>query len=248
MYLCGVLLTHNFISMKKVLVSAFAALCAFGAFAQVSFWDSEAAAKKLFFAPRVGLNVSNMSFDIPDGDVEGKKAKIGFNVGVGVDYMINRSFGINTGLFYTTKGVKFEEKDEGYKDTQTYNAGYLQLPVYASYRLNFAENSQLQVNFGPYFAYGINGKVTDKYVDYEDPDYSEEYKYDLFGTSDDDKDRTGIKRFDLGLGVGVGYTFKRVHLGLEYQFGLLNCLEKDEWGSDYKAYTRNLSISVGYTF
>ena len=37
-------------------------------------------------------------------------------------------------------------------------AGYLELPVYASYRLNFAEESQLQVNFGPYFAYGANGR------------------------------------------------------------------------------------------
>ena len=89
--------------------------------------------------------------------------------------------------------------------------------------------------------------MTNKYEDFEDVEYSEEIKYDLFGTSDDDKDRAGVKRFDFGLGVGAGYTFNRIYLGVDYQFGLASCLDKKEWGA-YKAKTRNLSITVGYNF
>ena len=143
--------------MKKYFVAALAAVCAFGASAQVKFWDSEAADQKIVFGPRVGLNVSTISIDTPAGedDIEGQKSKIGFNAGVAVDFMLNRSFAINTGLYYTTKGVKFESGDVDYKETETWNAGYLQIPVYASYRLNFAEASQLQINFGPYMVLAV---------------------------------------------------------------------------------------------
>lgn len=234
---------------------ALAAACAMGVSAQrasdtseFSFWDNEGVDQKIVIGPRVGLNVSNMSFDVPYGDeFEGQKSKIGFNVGVAVDFILNRSFAINSGLYYTTKGVKFEDGDVDWKETETSNAGYIQLPVYASYRLNFAEASQLQINFGPYVAYGVNGKITNKYEDFEDPEYNEESKMDLFGTSEGDKERGGFKRFDFGLGVGAGYTFHRVYLGLDYQFGLVNCLDKKEWGA-FKGKTSNLSITVGYNF
>ena len=234
--------------MKKILMAAVAVACALGVSAQrasdsseFSFWDNEGVDQKVVIGPRVGLNVSNMSFD---PKVDDAKSKIGFNVGVGVDFMLNRSFAVNTGLFYTTKGVKFEEVDSYEKYTSTFNAGYLQIPVYASYRLNFAEASQMQINFGPYLAYGLNGKVKDKYEDFEDPEYNEEESSDLFGTKDD---AAGVKRFDFGLGIGLGYTIHRFYIGFDYQFGLANCLDKNEWGTA-KAKTSNISFTIGYNF
>lgn len=232
--------------MKKLFVAAVAAVMALGASAQVTFWDSADADQKITYGPRAGLNISTMSFDTPGGyDFgENKTSKIGFNVGVAVDFNLNRSFSINSGLFYTTKGVKFEVKDIDDKYTETYNAGYLQLPIYASYRLNFAEASQLQINFGPYLAFGLNGKYTEKYQDFEDAESNTETKYDLFGTGEN---QTGVKRFDMGLGIGAGYTWNRIYLGFEYQLGLVNCLDKKAW-DPIKGYTRNFSISLGYNF
>lgn len=232
--------------MKKLFVAAAAAVCAFSVSAQrasdsseFSFWDNDQAEQKIIVGPRVGLNVSTLSFTNLEAD--GDKSKVGFNVGVAVEFPIVRSFYINSGLFYTTKGIKFEDSGRDWTETETFNAGYLELPVYASYRLNFAEESQLQINFGPYFAYGVNGKVSEEYV--EDGD-KEKYSYDLFGTGED---KAGIKRFDCGLGIGLGYTFHKIYLGINYQFGLANIADKEEWGNG-EIKNSNFNISIGYNF
>ena len=189
--------------MKKLFVTAVAAVCAFGMSAQrasdsseFSFWDGDQSEQKIIVGPRVGLNVSSLS--VSNLEMDNDKSKIGFNVGV------------------------------------------------ASYRLNFAEASQLQINFGPYFAYGVNGKI--KYEENDEGDVSK-YEYDLFGVADEDSDeeKGGIKRFDCGLGVGLGYTWNRIYLGFNYQFGLVNIADKKEWGNG-KIKNSNFSISLGYNF
>lgn len=238
--------------MKKLFLAAIAAVCAMSVSAQrasdsseFSFWDNEQAEQKIVIGPRVGVNFSTLSFT--NVEVDGDKSKVGFNVGVAVEFPIVRSFYINSGLFYTTKGIKFEDSGYDWSEKETWNAGYLELPIYASYRLNFAEASQLQINFGPYFAYGVNGKVK-----YEENDEGDKYKYDydLFGVADEnsDEEKGGIKRFDCGLGVGLGYTWNRIYLGLNYQFGLTNVLDKEYYGPNAKAKNSNFSISVGYNF
>ncbi len=237
--------------MKKLFVTAVAAVCAFGMSAQrasdsseFSFWDGGQSEQKIIVGPRVGLNVSSLS--VSNLEMDNDKSKIGFNVGVAVEFPIVRSFYINSGLFYTTKGIKFEYSDLDWSEKATYNAGYLELPLYASYRLNFAEASQLQINFGPYFAYGVNGKI--KYEENDEGDVSK-YECDLFGIADEDSDeeKGGIKRFDCGLGVGLGYTWNRIYLGFNYQFGLVNIADKKEWGNG-KIKNSNFSISLGYNF
>lgn len=240
--------------MKKLFVAAMAAVCALGMSAQrasdsseFSFWDSDQAEQKIVIGPRVGLNVSSLSTDkLGELDFD---SKVGFNVGLAVELPIVRSFYVNTGLFYTTKGAKKEVSGGSENFELKANAGYLELPVYASYRLNFAEASQLQVNFGPYFAYGVNGKIKTEYTDFEYPEDNEKYEIDLFGVADDnsDEEKGGIKRFDCGLGVGLGYTFHRVYLGINYQFGLVNIADKKEYGAG-KIKNSNFSISLGYNF
>lgn len=237
--------------MKKFFVAAIAAVCALSVSAQrasdsseFSFWDGDQAEQKIVIGPRVGLNVSSVS--VSNLELDGDKSKIGFNVGVAVEFPIVRSFYINSGLFYTTKGIKFENSGSDWTEKETWNAGYLELPVYASYRLNFAEASQLQINFGPYFAYGINGKV--KYESNDEGDV-DKYDYDLFGVADEnsDEEKAGIKRFDCGLGVGLGYTFHKIYLGINYQFGLTNIADKKAWGKG-EIKNSNFNISIGYNF
>ena len=215
--------------MKKFILAAIAGVSAFAMSAQgISFWDSGKPEQKVVFGARAGLNVSNISIDKEFGDTD---SKIGFKVGVSVDLPIVNSFYLNSGLFYTTKG--FKQEVEGEKTSV--NAGYIELPIYASYRLNFAEASQLQINFGPYLACGVNGKAKFK-------DEDGEFKTDVFGSGEDNM---GIKRFDFGFGVGAGYTFHKVYLGLEYQFGVINILDKKVYDG-VSAKTGNFNISVGY--
>lgn len=239
--------------MKKLFVAAVATVCALSVSAQrasdtseFSFWDGEQTEQKIVIGPRVGLNVSSLSTDkLGEFDLD---SKVGFNVGVAVEFPIVRSFYVNTGLFYTTKGAKKEFVEGSETDKYTFNAGYLELPVYASYRLNFAEASQLQINFGPYFAYGVNGKAKNEYTDAEYPEDNLDTEIDLFGTTENaDDPKAGFKRFDCGLGVGLGYTFNRIYLGINYQFGLVNIADKKQWGAG-KIKNNNFNISIGYNF
>ena len=233
--------------MKKLFLTALAVVSALGLSAQrasdsseFSFWDTDEVEQSIVIGPRVGLNVSTYSVDkIDDSDLG---SKVGFSAGLAVEFPIVRSFYINTGLFYTVKGAKEDSSEEGYTDKLTMTAGYLELPVYASYRLNFAEESQLQVNFGPYFAYGVNGKMK-----FEDGD--EKYDMDMFGVADEDDEdsKGGLKRFDFGLGVGLGYTLHKVYLGMNYQFGLVNIADKKEW-ENASIKNSNFNISLGYNF
>ena len=231
--------------MKKLFLTALAVVSALGLSAQrasdsseFSFWDTDEVEQSIVIGPRVGLNVSTYSVDkIDDSDLG---SKVGFSAGLAVEFPIVRSFYINTGLFYTVKGAKEEVTEDGYTAKTTMTAGYLELPVYASYRLNFAEESQLQINFGTYFAYGLNGKMK-----YEDNEGNTDI--DLFGVSDEDDYKAGLKRFDFGLGVGLGYTFHKVYLGMNYQFGLVNIADKKEW-ENASIKNSNFNISLGYNF
>lgn len=184
--------------MKKFFLAAFAALCAFGASAQ-TFWNSESADQKFTLGVRAGLNIADMR--VKDGD---SKSRTSFLAGVSADYNIIKSFSINSGLFYTGKGVK------------DFSADFIELPIYASYRMNFAEASQLQVNFGPYLDFGVTGDAFKKEADGE--------------------------RFQMGLGLGAGYTFRKFYLGVQYQWGLTEVVK------DSKAHWDCLNISLGYNF
>lgn len=215
--------------MKKILATALAMMVSFAGFAQVLLWDSEAPEKRVTLGLRGGLNVSNihLSVDNVGADLD---SKIGYRFGVSADFGIVKSFYINTGLYYSAKGAKADGYDEDFGGMEMkMSPAYLEIPVYASYRINFAENSQLQINFGPYMAFGVNGKVK---VGSEEVDF--------FGD-----DNAGGRRFDAGLGVGAGYTFSHFYVGLDYQFGLTNMADTDGMG---KITNKNLNISVGYNF
>ncbi len=184
--------------MKKLFLAVFAAVCALGVSAQ-TLWDGEAAEKKFTLGVRAGLNIAKMT-DMPSG----VDSRTSFHAGLSADWNIINSFSVNSGILYTGKGVK-----DG-------SADFIEIPVYASYRLNFAEASQLQVNFGPYLDFGIAG--------------------DAF------KDGADGKRFQMGLGVGAGYTFHKFLVGIQYQFGLTKAF--DNVDPKYN----NLAISLGYNF
>ena len=101
--------------------------------------------------------------------------------------------------------------------------------VMAAARFNVADNTNLVVNAGPYFACGIAGKT--KF----DLGNDTERKVDTFG---DD----ALKRFDAGLGVGVALEFGRIIAGLDGQFGLVDV---QKFGNPKNM---NFSIVVGYKF
>ncbi len=195
-----------------------------------SFFSTERAEQPVTFGIRGGVNFAKQSIS-SDGYSFSLKSNVGFNVGVSVDIPILESFYLQSGLYYTVKGYKLEEE---YGDEAVYtekaNPSYLEIPILASYRYNFSDRTQLQINFGPYVACGIAGKYK-----YNDDDF-DDGEIDYF-----DED---VKRFDAGLAFGAGMTFGHFFVGLNYDLGLTN-IAKD---SEESLKNRCLSINVGYNF
>ena len=173
--------------------------------------------------PKFGMNMSNFTGDM-DTDM-----RIGFNVGVGMEYQFSDMWSIQPSLMFTQKGAK--------QDEVKMNPMYLEIPVLAAARFAIADNQNIVVKAGPYFAFGIAGKA--KY-EYE----GKSKKLELFGDGDDQE---GAKRFDLGLGVGVAYEIGKFFVSLDGEFGLTKVIDFEVDGVSNPK-NMNFSIGVGYKF
>lgn len=218
--------------MKKLFLTLVCAVVALTASAQrassssSSFFSTESSDQPITFSIRAGVNFANVSIT-QDNVTLSPESKTGFNAGVAVDFPILQSLYIQTGLYYTTKGCKV--------DTYKINAGFIEIPILASYRYTFSEAAQLQINFGPYFAYGVNGKL-------ERESRGVTTKIDLFGSDNDGS--YGLKRFDMGLQAGGGVTIAQHYfVGLAYEFGLV-ALNRGTGSIK----TNNFMINLGYQF
>lgn len=224
--------------MKKVFLTLVCAVAALSVSAQrassssSSFFSTESSDQPITFSIRGGVNFANMSAEEGNHSYS-TDTYTGFHAGVAVDFPLLESLYIQSGLYYTVKGAKEEEDGE----KLTYNPSFLEVPILASYRYDFSEAAQLQINFGPYLAYGIGGKAKYEYR-------GESAEEDFFG-DDDDHNSLGAKRFDAGLQIGAGVTIaQHYYIGCGYEFSLTS-MGRD---SDYKIKNNNLFISLGYQF
>lgn len=167
---------------------------------------------------KAGVNLSTFG-----GNVNDAKTVFKYQVGVTADIAVTENFYILTGLDFQTKGSKYKPKEGS--DIK-YNPMYLQVPVHVGYKFELSPDFKLVVNAGPYAAYGIGGKVKGSGV-----------SESLFG---DNK----LKRFDYGVGAGIGVEYNRICLNVGYDFGLANI--SDAKGG--KIRNRNAFITLGYKF
>ena len=209
--------------MKKAIV-ILAALAASAAMqAQVSY------------GVRAGANFSNVTFS-GDGESESEDSRFGFNIGASLELPIKGGFGLETGLYYTSKGCKhsYESGSES-----TYAMDYLQVPLMAQYKFGVAPVADVKVFAGPFVAYGIGGGST-----FKDDDGKETDGDSVFG---DD----GYKRFDFGLRIGAGVDLaKNYYVGIGYDLGLMDIDRSGEFGmgDDFSTRTGSFFVQVGYNF
>lgn len=192
-----------------------------------SVFSTERTEQPVTLGIRGGVNFAKQVVSSDDGSSFSPKNNVGVNFGVSVDIPMMESLYLQSGLYYTVKGYKFE--GDGY--TEKASPSYLELPILTSYRYNFSDFTQLQINFGPYLAYGIAGKYKLK------RDGGEEEDEDFF----DDE----TNKFDAGLAIGAGMTFGHIFVGINYDLGLTNILKDSD---DTSVKNRCLSINVGYNF
>ena len=174
---------------------------------------------KVSWNAKAGLNLSNWT----GGDSEGTDAKLGFKVGVGMEYAFDNIWSLQPSLFFSTKGTKYSET--GFKITV--NQMYLELPVNMQARVHIEGDTNLLFSAGPYIAYGIGGKISSN-ISSNDAD--------TFGNG-------GLDEFDAGVGFGVGLEFSKILVGLDGQLGLTKL--NDVEGA---AKNINFSVTLGYKF
>lgn len=248
--------------MKKFLFTAVFAMLVFVASAQSGgkspvFFSSEKADRGVTFGIRAGFNFANASVEAGHMVYE-TSSRTAFHVGIVADIPIVKSLYVQPGFYLQSKGAKYEYIYSGDYAGSGYELTgsplYLQIPILLSYRCDFSDAVQLQVNFGPYFAYGVGGKLK---LERWDEDGSDTYSYNFFGddlfVSDYDKKAPfKFNRFDCGLQIGAGFTFaKHYYVGFSYEFGLTNGIEISR---EYRSYTdmslknSNWMLGIGYNF
>ena len=187
--------------------------------------------KPLTFGVKAGVNLSNMTEDLK-GD-----AKIGFNVGVTLDYALASDLYLLTGLDYSLEGTK--------ESNSKIDLSYLKLPIHIGYKFQVAENTKLVLHAGPYLAYTVNGKYKAGAV-----------SIDAFNKDIEDALGFNYNRFDFGVGLGVGAEFNKIVVGLGYDLGLNNLINiknsatvEDITGiSNPSGKNMNAYLTVGYKF
>lgn len=223
--------------MKKGLIFVLFALVSIVSYSQIS-WNA-----------KVGMNMSNFTGDA----FKDSKMRIGFNVGVGAEYQFTEMWSIQPSLMFTQKGTKMEVSEDDVTATAKLNPMYLEIPVLAAARFAVADNQNIVIKAGPYFAFGLAGKFKTEVsgdlggVSVEDVlDYFDVPKEaDLFKDAKDGG--VDMKRFDFGIGVGVAYEIGKVFVSLDGEFGLTKLIDfKDNDVSNPK--NMNFSIGVGYKF
>lgn len=203
------------------------------AMAEGTWWDGNKSNEGYTLSGNLGLNISDFR-----GADEWHGAKAGINVGVMVEKPILNSLAVKAGLFYSMKG-NHHKSDTGFGAdlTVTYDPGYLEIPVLATYRYEFNETLRFQFDFGPYFGIGVNGKDVKKVSGGKVQDSKTEY--DLFG-----KDGQW-RRFDFGFRFGPEVVWKnKFTLGLAYEVSAINI-----WpNSGGNLGNSTFMINLGYRF
>lgn len=246
--------------MNKIILLAIAAITAISMWAQSpqDSSSSEVPNDAVTFGFRVGLSINGMGNNIGNNEASeifgGRPClldvhnKMGLNFGVSVEIPLFKSLWLNTGLYYKSTGAKFTFKQDKNKiedgitlDDYTANVTMhsVRVPVQASYRYNINNNFQLQVNLGPYFAYGFGGKA---YIHNDeqkvrigaidltgnpqfnyitpmddndgtsmlDPSQAESDEVEILGEANiNDNNSNYVKPFDMGIALGAGLTLSK---------------------------------------
>lgn len=175
------------------------------------------------FAPKVGINFTNMGGDVTDNQIRFRP-----QVGGILNLDLNEMFSFQPGLMYSGKGTTFDYGD-GDKDAITLE--YLEVPLNGVLNVDMGAG-KLQIFAGPYLGYCVDAKY--KYLSDED---NETESLEI-GTSNDDD----IKPIDLGFNIGLGFRFKNIQIQGGYS-GSFTAISKYE---DEKALNNVISLSFAY--
>lgn len=202
------------------------------------------------FGVKAGVAFSNMSFSSSGASASGD-TRTSFYVGGIVDLPVSEVFSVQPGLSYIGKGTKqkasgsvtLNEQTTSSSTEATVSPAYLEIPV--NFIANFkAGEGKFFVGAGPYYAFGIAGKIKGKETTTKNgvtTTTNEDQKI-KFGSGND----ADLKRGDFGVNILAGYQLKNgLSFNAGYGLGLSNVLNESQ---GYKAKNRVFTVGLGFAF
>jgi len=214
--------------MKSRIFILTAALAALGTVTQ---------AQKTTFGIRAGVNFTNLNGKDEAGTKYDNKLKTGYHAGVTADIPVASEFFVQPGLLFSTKGTKFPNSDG------TVGLSYLEVPVNFLYKPALS-GGHLLLGFGPYFGYGLDGRVKSGSTE-------QDIKFKNEVEPTDPTNHTYFKRTDAGANLLAGFeTASKISVQLNAQLGLANIYPEYTALSNDKSVWKNtgFGVSVGYKF
>lgn len=235
--------------MKKFVITAFIILCSVTVQAQTVSGISSTPLSRAdkVTGVRIGIRAGLDFARLSSGTV-GFDTHTAFHAGMTVSVPIvnfgspafKQGFGMIMGLFVYGKGAELKYKYGDRNVKESVSPLYLQLPMLVYYRCKPGKAVQLQIDLGPYFAYGIGGKYK---IEYSEDNEKVSSETDFFGGDEI------FKRADYGLHIGAGATIVgHYHVGIAYEIGLCDIIHKRFRASTESWRNCVLSLSFGYDF
>lgn len=217
---------------RLAIVALLICLIGISSTAQINWWDSTQSKEGVSLSAQLGLNLSRFTH------VERwSGTKAGVNFGIIAEKPILNSLAVQAGVLYSMKGAT-GNNDGGFGGDlkTTFSPSYLEIPILATYRLQYTDNLRFKFCFGPYFAFGLHGKdVKDWKAGSIGSDTHTEC--DVFSDSQ-------LKRFDFGFRFGPSAEFKN-----GYSAGLIfDCGAADISNMGGKVGNFTFMINLGYKF
>ncbi len=181
------------------------------------------ASSQLRFGVKGGLNLSGVSVSGNDGFNEILDKNVtGFQLGASLEWMIKGGFGLESGLLYSERGMKFRGGDRP-------KNGYIDLPVNLRYKYTLSKTVKPFVNAGPYISLRISG---DGNFDQIWNEVDQQWKAQSFGAG-------------LNFGGGVEL-FHFLQLGANYGLAMTDNYKESD--GNYKVKDRTWSITAAVYF
>lgn len=175
---------------------------------------------QLRFGVKGGLNLSGVSGKNIDDFVD--KNVTGFQLGASLEWMIFEQFGLEGGLSYSERGMKFKGGDRN-------KIGYIDVPVNVRAKFPVSKTIKPYVNAGPYISFKISG---DDNFDGMKGSVNDQWKAQSFGA---------------GLNFGAGVEFLGfLQIGANY--GLAMTDNYKESNGNYKVKDRTWSVTAAVYF
>jgi len=216
--------------IKKVFITAIAGLFGFAGFTQ----ETTVTANSTTFGLRGGVNFQTINGkDASDNDLD-NGITTGIHLGVNAEIPVGTGSYFQPGILYSMKGAEAKNTDIKTK------LSYIEIPLNFVYKPVLGTGNML-LGFGPYVAFGIDGKIDNNGVD-TDIDFVSDYE-------PNNPNPYQLKRFDAGGNLLAGYEFaNKLSFQLNAQLGLVNI--NPEISSSDKTKLRNtgFGVSLGYRF